>query len=141
MIQNRSIMGLALIGSLALGLQAEHIMDDNKKIVLDSTNGLMWQDDAVGSTMNWATALTTCESLTLGGYSDWRLPNQNELQSIARGYTLMSSIFANFGYGYYWSSTSTGNTESAFGISTNGGDGESISKTYDVYVRCVRGGQ
>jgi hypothetical protein len=71
-----------LLGSLTLSLNADFIRDNTKLVVNDTKTGLMWQDDAVGSTMTWANAITTCESLTLGGYSDWRLPNIRELKSI-----------------------------------------------------------
>lgn len=46
----------------------------------------MWQKDtAPGSQLGkytWEQALTYCENLVLGVYSDWRLPNRNELQSL-----------------------------------------------------------
>ena len=48
--------------------------------ISDSATGLMWQQDDSGSGMVWADALTYCESLTTGGYEDWRLPNAKELQ-------------------------------------------------------------
>ena len=32
--------------------------------------------------MNWEDALSYAENLELAGYSDWRLPNAKELQSI-----------------------------------------------------------
>ncbi|MBQ3368539.1 DUF1566 domain-containing protein [bacterium] len=54
----------------------------NSNIVLtDSTTGLMWQKDYV-SGKTWKEALSYCENLTYAGYSDWRLPNRNELASL-----------------------------------------------------------
>ena len=32
--------------------------------------------------MNWELALAHCETLSFAGYSDWRLPSRNELQSL-----------------------------------------------------------
>ena len=42
----------------------------------------MWQQATAPGTYTWEQAFTYCENFTLGGYSDWRLPNRNELQSI-----------------------------------------------------------
>lgn len=35
-----------------------------------------------GGTMNWSAAVTNCEALSYAGYTDWRLPNTNELISL-----------------------------------------------------------
>ncbi len=50
--------------------------------VTDLATGLMWQQTDSGQGMNWEKALSYAENLELGGYSDWRLPNAKELQSI-----------------------------------------------------------
>ena len=41
-------------------------------------SGLIWQKDSV-SGKTWQEALAYCENLTYAGYSDWRLPNKNEV--------------------------------------------------------------
>ena len=50
----------------------------------DSENGLIWQAGKV-STNTWAGALDYCEALDLAGFSDWRLPNIDELKSLVKG--------------------------------------------------------
>ncbi|MDC7124345.1 MAG: DUF1566 domain-containing protein [Spirochaetales bacterium] len=53
--------------------------------VTDSATGLMWSQDDSGSGMNWKEALAWAETkntASYNGYSDWRLPNAKELQSI-----------------------------------------------------------
>ena len=50
-------------------------------IVRDSASGLIWQKSYVEN-KDWKHALSYCENLEYAGYSDWRLPNQNELASI-----------------------------------------------------------
>jgi len=50
--------------------------------VTDEATGLMWQQADSGKGMNWEDALAYAEGLTLGGRSDWRLPDAKELQSI-----------------------------------------------------------
>ena len=47
----------------------------------DSSTNLLWQKSYV-SDKTWKEALEYCEKLTYAGYSDWRLPNKNELVSL-----------------------------------------------------------
>ena len=117
--------------------------DAAKSIVVDTRTGLMWQDNAVGSTMNWATAITTCENLTLGGYADWRLPNINELKSIrdmSRSSPAIDTTFVNTASGYYWSSTTyVADTTFAWLVYFGSGVVFNRDKGNSYYVRCVRG--
>ena len=57
-----------------------------QEITVDRNNRLMWQDDpAVLETRgSLEEALGYCEALELGGHDDWRLPNFNESQILAR---------------------------------------------------------
>jgi len=143
-MKNKTLIKLALIVSLALSLQADYTRDATKNVVTDNSSGLMWQDDEVGTTMNWATALTTCEALTLGGYSDWRLPNYNELYNLAdrsRFNPAISPVFTNVVSGYYWTSTTgASDTSGAWRVYFDNGLDYWGNKTYSYYVRCVRGG-
>ncbi len=52
--------------------------------VTDSTNNLMWQDNAVVKTdkYTWEGAISYCEGLSHAGHDDWRLPTIIELSSI-----------------------------------------------------------
>ncbi|MGB2959808.1 MAG: DUF1566 domain-containing protein [Bacteroidota bacterium] len=50
--------------------------------ITDIATGLQWQKSDDGVARNWEEALGYAESLTLGGYDDWRLPNAKELQSL-----------------------------------------------------------
>jgi hypothetical protein len=134
-----------LLGSLTLSLNADFIRDNTKLVVNDTKTGLMWQDDAVGSTMTWANAITTCESLTLGGYSDWRLPNIRELKSIVDRTRYNPAISPNFtaiDSSVYWSSTTVASGSSyAWRVYFGGGGDSANDKTDSLYVRCVRAGQ
>lgn len=49
---------------------------------IDPATKLMWTKQDNGSDVNWIQAETYCESLRLGGYSNWRLPTIDELQAI-----------------------------------------------------------
>ena len=77
-----------------------------------STN-LMWDDNITttrGSfTMTWADALAACESLNIDPYSDWRLPNVKELESLTDDMRSNPSVangyFSNISSSNYWTST------------------------------------
>jgi hypothetical protein len=57
--------------------------DGTKGVVTDPNTNLTWQDDnKTVEAKDWRSALKYCEALTLDEFSDWRLPNINELISI-----------------------------------------------------------
>ena len=56
--------------------------DNGDGTVTDNATGLMWQKADDGNYRDWENALHYAENLTLAVYSDWRLPNAKELQSI-----------------------------------------------------------
>jgi len=57
-------------------------VDNNDGTITDKATGLMWQKADDGVSRDWENALLYAENLNLAGYSDWRLPNAKELQSI-----------------------------------------------------------
>ena len=125
----------------------EFTRGDDNKTVSDSTTNLMWQDDYFsGQTqLSHADAITYCNNLTLGGYSDWRLPNINELHTIV-DYTnntiaFTSSATANY-INYFWSSTRskddpTGQFYRYLSFDGGANDG-SIKEDSTLNIRCVR---
>ncbi len=133
---------LIMIGLSAL-LSADFTKSGN--IVTDNTTQLQWQDDAIGNTMDWQSAIGHCESLPLDGYSDWRLPNINELKSIIDRSKVDQAIADGFDYTsslHYWSSTTyEGDKGYAWNVYFYGGSVRSHNKSNDFYVRCVRAGQ
>ena len=91
-------------------------------VVMDNLTGLTWprSGNLTAGTINWADALTFADDTMLCGQSDWRLPNRQELKSLANfGKTnihlwLNEQGFTEFVCGKYWSSTTYG-----YGTSTN----------------------
>lgn len=51
---------------------------------IDKDTGLMWQVEIDKRKYNWNSAVAYCSSLTLGGYSDWYLPDGDKLLSIGK---------------------------------------------------------
>ncbi len=50
--------------------------------VLDTRTNLMWAAKDNGSSINWADAKSYCENYRGGGYTDWRMPTQEELAGL-----------------------------------------------------------
>ena len=93
--------------------------------ISDNATGLMWTQDDNGEGLNWESALAWAQQKNdenYLGYSDWRLPNVKELQSIvdysrSPNTTSSAAIDAVFNcteitnvggetdYSYYWSGT------------------------------------
>jgi len=126
---------------------------DSSGVVADSKSGLAWQDNYVNNggdikSATWQDALVYCHEITLGGQSDWRLPNIRELKSIvddSKFNPAINSIFQNFpfnNYVYVSSTTDASDSSNVWDVNFyNGGSTSSGSKTDERLVRCVRGGQ
>ncbi len=102
-------------------------VDNGDGTVADESTSLMWAQGDDGVELDWKDALAYANDSQLGGYSDWRLPNVKELQSIVDYSTSPSATDAGSvgaaiddvftstemtneagesDYGYYWTSTS-----------------------------------
>ncbi|MEZ9138806.1 MULTISPECIES: DUF1566 domain-containing protein [unclassified Shewanella] len=57
-------------------------IDNNNGTITDQSTGLMWAKNDSGQQMDWVKALAFADNALLAGYSDWRLPNAKELQSL-----------------------------------------------------------
>jgi hypothetical protein len=57
------------------------MIDNGNGTVTDEATGLMWQQETPKA-MTYFNADTYCGDLTLGGYTDWRLPTITELQTL-----------------------------------------------------------
>ncbi|MCX5885994.1 MAG: DUF1566 domain-containing protein [Proteobacteria bacterium] len=128
------------------GAQSNQVLKDNGDgVVTDLSTGLMWQKD--GSTQkDWEGALSYCETLTLAGYNDWRLPNVNELQSLvdySRGNPCINTTYfsiSSSAYDYWASTTHTSKGSCcAYEVHFNFGNALYSGKTYTINVRAVRG--
>lgn len=64
----------------------------------------MWTKKYV-SDKNWKDALLYCEYLDYAGFSDWRLPNRNELFSLIMSQFYLNDTYASYDYDPFWSST------------------------------------
>jgi hypothetical protein len=128
--------------------------DNSDGTVTDNVTSLMWHQIVNIPTYNWyeasgtydvtfnSSSLSVCESLALGGHTDWRLPMRRELESIVdygegEPSAIDTTYFPNGGVAEYWSLTDDG-LNARFVDFTDGSVhlGEKLSSKY---VRCVRG--
>jgi blue copper oxidase len=123
---------------------ANRFVNNNNGTITDNLTGLIWQQVPTNTTRTWEQALTYAEGLTLGGASDWRLPNIKELQSLTdvrlTNPALDTNFFSGIGVKKYWSATSLPNqSTSAWYLNTQYGITTYDPKTTANYTICVKG--
>ena len=131
---------------ITMMLFSAYIRDNATNTVLNTQTLQMWQDDTntTSITKDWINAIDFCENLTLASFSDWRLPNINELSTlidIEEFNPVYNELFTNTSSTNYWSSTSyvkTGFENQAPYINFRDGSINYSSKVNSYYVRCVR---
>ena len=123
------------------------LVDNGDGTVKDIGSGLMWQKATAPETYTWQNALSYCENLSLAGYSDWRLPNRNELQSLVDYSRYNPAIdpllIPHTMPSYYWSSTTfvANNAWNAWFVHFGEGPiGPEDKLLQSYYVRAVRAG-
>lgn len=116
--------------------------------VYDNLTGLIWAGNAsLDGSKSWEDALMYCEELTLGGRSDWRLPNRNELVSLIDNGQFNVALppnhpFAEVQTYYYWSATTSAhNTPGAWCVNMGNGIVDSYNKSGRFFVWPVCDGQ
>jgi hypothetical protein len=140
--------------------------------VLDNVTGLMWEvKTADGGLRDWNKTYTNysaaynpsnlygtatdasgfvaaVNATNLCGFSDWRLPSADELQSIVDygvaypGPTIDAAWFPNTQCNVFWSaSPNVGYSNYAWYVNFSDGDVSYLDRYYSYYVRLVRAGQ
>ncbi len=130
---------------------------DHGTTVTDEMTGLMWvraphtvSNNSGGKT--WNQAIDVCIAMNAGagtfGYTDWRLPNVSEMQSLIDFGSFSPALpaghpFTGFFTAHYWtSSTYAGDTSQAYSVTTIAGNAGYTYKTISSYYAWpVRGGE
>jgi hypothetical protein len=115
--------------------------------VTDNLTGLMWARAPSATPAIWSAALTSANG-TLCGFSDWRVPNINEIESLVNSEVSSQATFLN-GQGFtgvqtdgYWSSSSlVSSAANAWVVNMSDGYVYPDLKTYSFFVWPVRAGQ
>ncbi|MBF0197402.1 MAG: DUF1566 domain-containing protein [Planctomycetes bacterium] len=129
-------------------------VDNGDNTISDEATGLMWMTLDSGHLgeggMIWSDALSWAESLEYANYSDWRLPNPKELQSIvdytrspaSHGTAAIDPLFecssiidegGESNFPFFWTGTShlDGLTPGSFGIYLAFGEALGYMSTFD----------
>jgi hypothetical protein len=132
----RCVRGGQLVDSL--------FVDNFDGTVTDKSTNLLWEQSQSTQVMDWQSALNYCQSQVTGGYSDWRLPNKKELESLvdfSRDSPAINPAFGiNSGLDHnFWASTTSADENSqAWLVHFYLGHSSLLLKTYPFSVRCVR---
>ncbi len=127
----------------------------NQPVVEDLLTGLFWQGCANGMTgatcqgsathAAWSDHFPLCESLVWGGFRDWRMPNDFELESLVdyghpSGPMIDPVAFPSTPAAFFHtSSTRPANPGQSWQVSFGSGFVEGGFKTNERPTRCVRG--
>lgn len=139
------------------------VADASENCITDNLTGLMWAKDAnLLGTANWDDAFNKIAAMNsdnsasgyhLCGYSDWRLPNINELESLINYSIFQSGLtaldwlnnptqgFSNVQQNAYWSSNAFNANDAMAVYFSTGGVDYHINKAAPFYVWPVRGGK
>ncbi len=120
--------------------------DNGDGTVTDDNTGLMWQQTPPDHKMTYDEAVDYVDSLTLGGYTDWRLPTIEEsftlamldgsldAQNVEDSTPYIDTDYFSFYYdmnkpytGSYWTSTTSVYMED---LSDNSGDNNEMEKSF-----------
>ena len=99
------LFAIFLLGGL---IHAYDVTDLTHGTWIDPATNLMWAKQDNGSDTEWSRANKYCSNLSLGGYSNWRLPTIDELAGIydltqtVNGWHIKGGIKLS---GWAWSST------------------------------------
>lgn len=149
-------------GALQKGV-ARSYTDNGDGTITDNATGLMWEkltNPGDGSIHDWNNVYTWADAFAVkiaalntpscfAGHCDWRLPNINELQTLADYGGAGPAIDPAFNSGgsftqiyFYWSSTTYAYVYHAYAWFVNFFDGSVFAdiKTRGLFVRAVRGG-
>jgi len=158
-----ALLALALSSNFVTPAWATLNFNSSNNTVTDSTTSLVWDRCAYGLSSStcttgvvfydtWVNALaaaTSANNSNYRGFSDWRVPNKNELESIAKIDTYTAGVpaidttaFPATPVDWFWTSTSfVPDPTGVWVVAFVHGNTYAGGKAYPNYLRLVRGGQ
>ena len=133
---------LLLLSQAPVAGSAQRFVDNGDGTVTDTRRQLMWQQDDNGEEVTFQGAQKYCQTLRLGGYTDWRLPEPEERETAVVTELMMRihsrDVYARFDL--YWSSNAT----TLIPFNYHPSYGREVQRTYPAkpgdraFVRAVR---
>jgi hypothetical protein len=124
------------------------IRRDLDDVLVDNRHDTIWQDnpEVINTTTlrTYQEANSYCENLSLAGFTDWRLPNIQELTSITDNaqVTHIPNSFVYRTHGMYWSSTQKiDDTTTGWNFYSRDGLPTLLNRSIPSLTRCIRGTQ
>ena len=138
----RLLCGLAMM-LVYSGAWSAALQDNGDGTVRDLTTGSVWQQVDDDTKRNWKDAHAYCDDLSLGGETDWRLPDPTELTSIVVYQTgnpsIDNALFPSTRSLGYWSASSmAGDSSKAWYVDFYYGPVDFNPKWKSHYARCIR---
>jgi len=117
-----------------------YILNSDKVTVSDNSNGLMWQVNSNGMVINWQEAIDYCDLLSVGGFTDWRLPNKEEIVLL---YNYSEKKWFGDPFKFHislWTNASTEGESATYVAYYFGSDGKfhTLDKVFKNDAKCVR---
>jgi|GEM_PF-4593940 len=104
-----------------------------------STDGIAVQQIDIGSSIDYNTAVSLCNSSTVGEFYDWRVPSLEELQIIQKKRISSSIVISGIAsYSSYWSSTASGGEMYILNIYDDSSKSYTDDPSETNHCRCVR---
>ncbi|HEY1406392.1 MAG TPA: DUF1566 domain-containing protein, partial [Spirochaetota bacterium] len=126
-------------------------LDGASNTVIDNMTSLVWMRDG-GATANylWSGAITKIAQHNAGnmsGYSDWRLPNINEMETLinygegswVENHCGQNKPFKHIGSDYWTSTTCETDTTCSLSVDLSDGKTTSLTKSSAHHLWAVRG--
>ena len=142
----KSIFLIIILLLVPMTAISSHYTINGDGTVTDNVTGLMWQQEDDDNIRTWEEAVSYCENLFFppSKYSDWRLPDLQELRSIVAedqyNPAIDTTSFPNTNSSNYWSSRE-GDRVLAWYVAFYEGASSNSYKIDSNYARCVRGKQ
>ncbi|MFZ5775747.1 MAG: DUF1566 domain-containing protein [Thermodesulfobacteriota bacterium] len=136
-------------------ISVDELLDNGDGTITDTTTDLTWKRCSEGQTWTGSTCAGEASTYTydqanavavsFAGYTDWRLPNARELQTLAKRRQHLPAIntdaFPNTPSFSFWASTVVAlSPEVAWLVHFSNGTGFYYALSYASHVRMVRGG-
>ncbi len=103
------LFGIFIMPAMA----SDRFVNNGDGTVTDTKTGLMWSAADNGNHINWKDACSYCQSCSVGGHTDWRMPTLAELKS------LYAPVITNE-YGYHITTFIGTTAESCWASETRG---------------------